>query len=369
MKLKTGDSAVSEIIGTIILLFIAVSTFSAIYLNVLSDNGPNPEAYVTITGRIESGEVIFTHQRGEALDLESQVLLTIAGEHHEQLSVKDLLDDISKSDGLWNIGEQLSFSQPNIDLTDKQVEATIVDKDSNSLVFWGTLQEGYMGPLAPYCWEQYSLFSLSETQDTKIEWPGSTTTINGDIHANRGVQISGSDNTINGTITYVEYFEDSGSSNTYDPPEQISPLTFPLNYNISYYQPGGTEAVKAQNEGKYYHHNGDYFVSSGTPGGLHYVTGNVKTDDDYLTLNCTIVAEGNIEISKTGCCLTSYCNDLVFYGLGNEFKLSGQYNTLYGISYMPDGTVYLSGSNHIIVGGFYASVVVYGGSNCLITSN
>ena len=370
MKTKMGASAASEIVSMIVLLIIAISVFSILYINVLSDDGSDPDVYVTIIGKIESGKIVFEHRRGESLDLDTQVMLNVDGQVQEPLTVEDLLDTDLKSDGFWNIGEQLtyqsSYSMSEQYWTNQQVEAIIVDKDSNSIVFWGVL-DGYMSPF----WKRYSLWANSGINDIKIEWPGSWTTINGDIHANYGVKISGSDNTVNGDITYIDYFEDSGSNNNYDSVEQISsPLPFPLNYDIIDYQPGGIEAVKAQNEGKYYYIDGDFVPSndySEIPKGLYYVTGKVDIGKTGLTGNVTIVAEGEIIIGGSYNCFKSYCNDLLFFSLANKFTLSGQYTELCGIICIPNGMISLSGSDHIVVGGFYGDTITYGASNCLIT--
>ena len=69
MKIKTKrrDKAVSEIVGTILLLAIAICVFSVVYMNVLSEDGPNPETYATIVGKMETGYAIFEHRRGEGI--------------------------------------------------------------------------------------------------------------------------------------------------------------------------------------------------------------------------------------------------------------------------------------------------------------
>jgi len=77
MKIKTKrrDTAVSEIVGAIVLLAIAIAVFSVIYMNVLSDEGPDPNAYATVIGKMENGHPIFEHQRGEGIDFNSKVNL------------------------------------------------------------------------------------------------------------------------------------------------------------------------------------------------------------------------------------------------------------------------------------------------------
>jgi len=53
-------------------------------------------------------------------------------------TARDLLDDVSKEDGVWNIGERIVYPfEYNISCT--QVEIMTVDIESNSLVLMGTL--------------------------------------------------------------------------------------------------------------------------------------------------------------------------------------------------------------------------------------
>ena len=72
-----NDEAVTEIIGTALLIAIAISVFSIYYLDVLSDPGPRPEAYLTIVGKLESGNVVFEHRRGEGININSRILLLL----------------------------------------------------------------------------------------------------------------------------------------------------------------------------------------------------------------------------------------------------------------------------------------------------
>jgi len=141
MLIKMGDTAVSEIIGAVLLLAIAISIFSVVYMNVLSDDGPNPESHVTIVGKLENDDIIFEHRRGEDLGMNTNILLSIGGrDFNMKIGDSALLDGYSKNDGFWNIGERLVYSDFNV--TGLEVKSTIIDAESNSQVWWGMLQEG-----------------------------------------------------------------------------------------------------------------------------------------------------------------------------------------------------------------------------------
>ena len=139
MSIKLGSNAVSEIVGTILLLVIAISVFSVVYMNVLSEDGPNSETYATIIGRVEiTGDTIFEHRRGEGINIDSIVYLLFEGKFENITTVADGLDSSGKENGMWDIGEQLIYKPdpeiPPIFFDDIQIRGFINDIVSNS--FW-----------------------------------------------------------------------------------------------------------------------------------------------------------------------------------------------------------------------------------------
>lgn len=147
---RLKDQAVSEILGTLILIVIAVSVFSAVSLIVLnpwsnfSDVSP-PQ--VSLVGFIQNNSVIIEHQGGIPLDKKTKITVTIA----------DVVDTFSASefnywidengDGFWSIGERVVYPAGN--LQDKQVSCVIVDVDKNFIIFDKIIQKG-MSVFSPY---------------------------------------------------------------------------------------------------------------------------------------------------------------------------------------------------------------------------
>jgi len=143
MKIKLGDSAVSEIVGAIFLLAIAICFVSFIYIQILSNPGPSPETYVTIVGKLENNNVVFEFRGGESLGLDTSVVLNIGGtEKMLNLSESDttIINNQNNNDKVWNIGERFVFG--GYDLRFPKVEGVIIDKYSNSIVWWGILKPG-----------------------------------------------------------------------------------------------------------------------------------------------------------------------------------------------------------------------------------
>ncbi len=133
------NTAVSEIIGEIILLLIVTSTFGVIFYNVVSvpqkDNPPN----VTIIGKSKDNTLILEHQKGQPLDLDTKIILNL-GFKNETFSVKKYLNEKAKKDGKWNIGERFIYPLTfNVSTIRSHFIASLhaADKKSNSLVFIG----------------------------------------------------------------------------------------------------------------------------------------------------------------------------------------------------------------------------------------
>ncbi len=139
MKGKRTDEAISDLLGAMLLLTVAVSVFSVISLNILSDLSPEEHPLVTIVGALEGNNVILTHRGGEPLPLESEIVLTIGGTQLN-FTAGQLLDNKSKQDELWTIGELLVYSGTN--LTGLRVEATVVDVKDDTTLLMGILQHG-----------------------------------------------------------------------------------------------------------------------------------------------------------------------------------------------------------------------------------
>jgi len=137
MKIRRNSQAVAEIVGAMVLLTITVAAFSVIYLNILSNPGPQDTTEVTIVGKIEHGYPTFDFQRGEYLIPDSTINIEINGNP----DIQPLKNYIGNQN--WNIGQQIIKKEDTYDpVNPPQVKATIVDTKTNTIVFWGILQGG-----------------------------------------------------------------------------------------------------------------------------------------------------------------------------------------------------------------------------------
>jgi len=200
---KESSDLVAEIIGTVLLLGIAVSIFSTLYVVVFSYPFPTSSPNVILIGTIEGNNIIIEHNGGEALSLDAEIII---GETNNMNSfaVGDFLDDESKINGVWNIGEKIFYPfEYNISRT--QVEIMTVDTDSNSLILIGTLD------IHPEC-----DMGLKHTVDEQFPEVGDTINFTitannyrGDINAT-GVKIK---NTLLDGLTYQGFYTSHGNYN------------------------------------------------------------------------------------------------------------------------------------------------------------
>jgi len=145
LKNKRLNHAISEVIGTVLLLIMAVSLFSVVYVFVVNE-AFNPEENppsVAIAATTEGKNLIFENRGGKSLSSQSLIcFLSVAGQQMN-MEIGPYLED-TNGNGMWDAGERLVFNETaiGIDITGLQVDAAIIDKETDSLVMSGTLQEG-----------------------------------------------------------------------------------------------------------------------------------------------------------------------------------------------------------------------------------
>ena len=132
MKIRRTDDAVSEIVGTILLLGITISLFSVICGVVLSYPFSPSSPSTNLVGMVEGEYLLIEHRGGKTLELETKVSLTIGDNMSEIITVRDYLNTESKADNLWGIGEWFVYQNSNI--TGKKVGIAVVDLESDSVI-------------------------------------------------------------------------------------------------------------------------------------------------------------------------------------------------------------------------------------------
>ncbi len=137
-KNRRSIIATSEVIEHVLLLLIAVSSCAVIYYNVLAVDLYEKETNVLLTGSAVDKNLIIEHSGGVPIDLESRLMITLAGNKYNE-PVGNRVQD-NNHDGYWSIGERMSFPI-NYELIHlwkyRQVSMSVVDRETNSMIFLG----------------------------------------------------------------------------------------------------------------------------------------------------------------------------------------------------------------------------------------
>ena len=137
-KVKRRNNAVTEMVGTMLLLVISVAIFSVLYLSIVTVS-PNPaQPSVNLICTLDNENITFEHRGGETLDLETVITVTI-DDVNNKFIVDNYINNDFKQDGKWNVGERVIY--PTGDVTNLKVSVSVVDKLSNSVIMMIDLQE------------------------------------------------------------------------------------------------------------------------------------------------------------------------------------------------------------------------------------
>ena len=143
-KNQRKDKAVSEVIGTILLVGIGVSLFALLAIATFTMPSlffSDPAPSVNILARIEGNTVVFEHHGGQSVSLDSEIVIWFA-ETRFVSTVGDVLGPEFKADGLWNIGEKIRITNNDPNLHIMHISASITDKNSGSFIMRGVIQPG-----------------------------------------------------------------------------------------------------------------------------------------------------------------------------------------------------------------------------------
>jgi len=144
-KIRSKNKAVSEVLGTVLLLLISVTLFSAVYISFFSIEIKPSTPSVNIVGTIEKNRLVLEHRGGESLSLNTEIILRYNGGTTQSIQVNNgsYLVNQHKNDGKWNIGER--FAYPLSELSNfarfDPINVTVVDVESNSILMTGAVIE------------------------------------------------------------------------------------------------------------------------------------------------------------------------------------------------------------------------------------
>ena len=116
IKIKNNNNAVSEVLGSILLIMISVSLFSVVYITFFSIDMDQSSPSVNIIGTVNDNNLILEHRGGEPLHLKTKVILDLSDKQREIFSINDenYLENNLKEDGKWDFSEEVVYSLDNI---------------------------------------------------------------------------------------------------------------------------------------------------------------------------------------------------------------------------------------------------------------
>jgi len=141
MKKKRTNQAISDIIGTMLLLAIAVALFSVLSYIVISYPEPTQHPSANLVATIDENQISIKHKGGDTLNLDD-LTITISGESIESFDAKPYMTTtIPPPSNHWCIGEYLIITLPH-DIyqflheseENETIIITIVDTQTNSIV-------------------------------------------------------------------------------------------------------------------------------------------------------------------------------------------------------------------------------------------
>jgi hypothetical protein len=179
-SIRNKNQAVSEVIGTILLLGISVTIFSVVYTSFLSVDAQPPAPTVDIMGTVHENYLILEHGGGEDVDLDFRIIVRYhnlqdinpdsSPDMTEVLVYRDVIDNGIGNNGKWNIGEKLVFNLSSLDKYSQfqPIDIMVVDSQSNSAVMMGTLKESPV-PAEPPKFANVGIADIYCTPDTVSE--------------------------------------------------------------------------------------------------------------------------------------------------------------------------------------------------------
>ena len=145
-------SAVSEILGTVLMLTMSIALFSIVSSIILGFPYFGAPPQLQISGTIDGADIIFHHYGGPSLSKNTVIKIVINDVSYTQ-TINEILYD-NNNNGKWDIGEHVVY-HASTDLTGYTIFASVIDVSTSSVIMYGTLQEGVslattILPIQPY---------------------------------------------------------------------------------------------------------------------------------------------------------------------------------------------------------------------------
>ena len=139
MANKKNNHGVTPIIGTVLLLAMAIGLFSVLNVIVFSFPISPRSPSVALAGSIDNDNlIVIEHNGGEALPLDTYVIVTVGLDDY-QVEISDIISEDDSDDSFWNIGERIVIDPVNdfdesVEINGEDVSITVVHVNTNSII-------------------------------------------------------------------------------------------------------------------------------------------------------------------------------------------------------------------------------------------
>jgi len=227
-----GKEGVSEIIGTVLLLAIAVIIFSSLIVYVLSmDTSPSAPS-VHMVGSMDDNAIATVENRGgDSIPIEDIRVVVKKGDNQSHTLEGSALSAVfhdANDNGRWDVGDYIELDCTSMfgEVARWRISVAIIDRPSNSIIMSGVLQQGIlhtMPPVARFSYNPYDpktqetlYFNATESYDpdggsiVEYRWDWTSDGVV-DAYGPTPVHTYASEGTYNVTLTIVD---DEGETNT-----------------------------------------------------------------------------------------------------------------------------------------------------------
>ena len=165
---KLGNKGVSEMIGTMLLLVIAISTFSVLAVYVFSNNASTPAPHVNLVGYMdEHHNAIIENKGGDSLNLKYIKIVIWKGEEDSQdfTFTNQIMEQYNhtipmpynsmfydeNNNRRWDVGDKIKINCSSRfgNISHWQISVVVIDENSNSIIMSGILQTGILRTVPP----------------------------------------------------------------------------------------------------------------------------------------------------------------------------------------------------------------------------
>ncbi|MBN2599284.1 MAG: type IV pilin N-terminal domain-containing protein [Candidatus Thermoplasmatota archaeon] len=162
-KNRRINHAVSEVLSVALLLGITIALFGFLNYIVFSFSFEPSAPSVNLIGSIDTEQKFITieHYGGKPLAGETQIVVTIGNDTYKKTASELLFKDT------WNFGDTVQF--PYDDITDRYVQAVVIDPSTNTLILSTVLQQGLMISGGDLVWHYDPVISASSDVDSSAD--------------------------------------------------------------------------------------------------------------------------------------------------------------------------------------------------------